>query len=198
MNKQRLPAVALAVSAVIATSAQGMTPVSGGPQMVLYVTQSLGSGSTSVRLYGVRIDEIHPIPNSPLVTAVGLVQRRELVNLQIVPHSDIRIQLGRRLTWDFTNEEFGPQASWSRVTIGLPISGIKRSQADNLQPWDLRAPPSSMPRNIAGDSGAGSMSATLLTTVVAFPGRPNSVEIMPPNWRLRLEPVRGACDLGSC
>jgi hypothetical protein len=121
-----------------------------------------------------------------------------LVNLQIVPHSDIRIQLGRRLTWDFTNEEFGPQASWSRVTIGLPISGIKRSQADNLQPWDLRAPPSSMPRNIAGDSGAGSMSATLLTTVVAFPGRPNSVEIMPPNWRLRLEPVRGVCDLGSC
>ena len=88
MNKQPLPALALALSAVIAPSAHAMTPVAGGPQIVLYISQSLGSGSTSVRLYGLRIDEIHPIPNTPLVTTVGLVQRRELVNLQIVPHSE--------------------------------------------------------------------------------------------------------------
>jgi hypothetical protein len=198
MNKHHLSAVALAVSAVIATSAEGMTPVSGGPQIVLYLTQSLGSGGKSVRQYGLRIDEIHPIPNSPLVTTVGLVQRRELVNLQIVPHSDIRLQLGRRLSWDFTSEEFGPQSSFSRMAIGVPITGIARSPAENLPPWDPPASPSSMPRNIAGDTRAGGMSLTLLTTVVTFPGKSNGAEIMPPNWRLSLEPVRGVCDLGSC
>jgi hypothetical protein len=189
----------LAASLVsVAGNIDGMTPVSGGPQIVLYLTQSLGSGGKSVRLYGVRIDEIRPIPNSPLVTTVGLVQRRELVNLQIVPHSDIRIQLGKRLTWDFTSEEFGPQSSLPRVAIGLPITDSTRSQADRLQPWDPRASPSSMPRNIAGDSGAGGMSVTLLITLVTFPGRSNSLEIMPPNGRLSLEPVSGVCNLGSC
>jgi hypothetical protein len=198
MNKHHLSAVALAVSAVIATSAEGMTPVSGGPQIVLYLTQSLGPGGKSVRLYGLRIDEIHPIPNSPLVTTVGLVQRRELVNLQIVSHSDIRIQLGRRLSWDFTREEFGPQSSFSRMAIGVPITGIEHSPAENRPPWDPRASPSSMPRNIADDTRAGGMSLTLLTTAVTFAGKSSGAEIMPPNWRLSLEPVRGVCNLGSC
>ena len=189
----------LAASLVtLAGNVDGLTPVSGGPQIVLYLTQSLGSGGKSVRLYGLRIDEIHPIPNSPLVTAVGLVQRRELLNLQIVPHSDIRIQLGKRVSWDFTNEAFGPQSSFSRIAIGLPITGIERSPADNLPPWDPRASPSSMPRNSAGDSGAGGMSVALLMTVATFPGRSNAAEIMPPNWRLSLDPVNRVCTLASC
>jgi hypothetical protein len=199
MTRYHLSAIALAASAVFATSAEAMTPVSGGPQIVLYMTQSLWSGGKPVRLYGVRIDEIRPLPNSPLVTTVGLVQRRELLNLQVVPHSDVRIQLGRRLTWDFTSEEFGPQSGFSRLAIGLPITNVKSSQTDNLQPWDQpRAFLSSKPRNIAGDSGAGGMSVTLLTTVATFPGRSNAVEILPTNRRLSLEPVSSVCNLGSC
>jgi hypothetical protein len=189
----------LAASLVsVAANVDGMTPVTGGPQIVLYLIQSFGSGGKSLRLYGLRIDEIHPIPNSPLVTTVGLVQRRELVNLQIVPHSDIRIQLGKRLSWDFTSEEFGPQSSFSRMTIGIPITGIERSPADNLPPWDPRTSPTAMPRNMAGDTRAGGMSLTLLTTVVTFPGKSNAAEIMPPNWRLRLDPVNRVCTLASC
>lgn len=150
MNKHPLRAIALAAAGLVATSSEAMTPVSGGPQIVLYFTQSLWSTGKPERLYGVRIDAIRPLPNSPLVTAVGLVQRRELLSLQIVPHSDIRLQLGRRISWDFTREEFGPQSGLSRVTIGLPITAFRRSEVDHLQPWDPRAPPS------------------ILTTVVSF------------------------------
>ena len=152
MNKLIAGAVALILCCAVATSAQAMTmtPVSGGPQIVLYFTQSLWSSGKSERLFGVRIDEIRPLPNSPLVTAVGLVQRRELVNLQFIPRSDIRIQLGRRVTWDFSSKEFGSASGRPRVTIGLPITGLKRSQADALQPRDPRT------------------SASILTTVVSF------------------------------
>jgi hypothetical protein len=144
MKKHHLRVIALAVAALVATSSQGatMTPVSGGPQIVLYFTQSLWSSGKPERLYGVRLDAIRPLPNSPLVTAVGLVQRRELLNLQIGPHSDIRLQLGRRVSWDFTREEFGPQSGLPRVTIGLPITAFERSETDHLQPWDPRTPPS--------------------------------------------------------
>ena len=153
MSKHHLRAIALAITALVATSSEAttMTPVAGGPQIVLYFTQSLWSTGKPERLYGVRIDAIRPLPNSPLVTAAGLVQRRELLNLQIVPHSDIRIQLGRRVSWDFTREEFGSQSgSLSRVTIGLPITAFRRPEVDHLQPWDPRTPPS------------------ILTTVVSF------------------------------
>jgi len=166
MNKHHLRAVALAVCALVSASAEAVTPVSGGPQVVLYFTQSLWSSGKPERRYGVRIDEIRPLPNSPLITVAGLVQRRELLNLQIVPGSDIRLQLGRRVTWDFSRKEFGSASGLSRITIGFPISGLKGSETDSLQPWDPRTAPTSIPRNTAGDSDGGGMSVSLLTTVV--------------------------------
>ena len=142
--------------AVCAGNIAGMVPTSRGPQIMLYVRQSLWSPGTPFRVYGLRIEEVRAQPTSPQSGAVGSLRRSELVDLQVVPHSDIRIAFGRRLTWDFTYGAFGPLFSPS---IGLPIKSVSFPDPVDLQPWSFRASGLSlMAGRLAPDARASSAS----------------------------------------
>lgn len=123
-------------TAAYAGNIAGMAPTSRCPQIMVYVSQPLWSSGTSFRVYGLRVETVRAQPTSPQSAGVGFLRRSELLDLQIVPHSDIRIGFARRLIWDFTQEAFGPQSS---LSIVLPIKRLSSPDPARLQPWDLRA-----------------------------------------------------------
>jgi len=107
-----------------------------GPQIMLYVTLPMGSqGRSSLPGYGLRVGEFRRRQTTPQLVAIPPTQRA-LVDLQIVAHADVRIELGRRLIWNITRQAFGSQSSQAALTIGVPIRGIRLSDAVNQQPWD--------------------------------------------------------------
>jgi hypothetical protein len=136
-----LSAASVAASAAAcAGNFVGMAPTSHAPQIMLYVSQPLWSPGKSSRVYGLRIEEVQDLPPSLQPAAAGSLRSSVLVDLQLVPHSDIRIEFGRRFIWDFTHAAFGPQPSSSTLAIGLTIHTTRFPDPAPLQPWDLRAP----------------------------------------------------------
>jgi hypothetical protein len=131
-----LGGVAMAAgSAACADNIVGMAPTSSGRQITLYVSQPLWSrGASSSRVYGLRIEQVRALPAAPQSSVVGSLRRSVLVDLQIVPHSDIRIEFGKRVSWNFTHEAFGPQSS---LSIGLPLMSVSVPDTPPLHPWDL-------------------------------------------------------------
>jgi hypothetical protein len=136
-----LSAVSIAASAAAcAGDLVGVAPTSRSPQIMFYVSQTLWFPGRPRRVYGLRIEEVWAAPTSPQPAAATSMRRSELFDLQIVPHSDIRIAFGTRLIWDFTHEAFGPQSSQSTLAIGLTLHSIRFPDPARPQPWDLRAP----------------------------------------------------------
>jgi hypothetical protein len=126
-------------------------------------------------LYGLRIEEVRAQPTSPQSGVAGSFRRSELFDLQIVPHSDIRIEFGRRLIWDSTHEGFGPQSSPASLAIGLTIHSIRFPEPTRLQPWDLRAPGLSlMAGRLVPDPQASGVSVTVAAAVVTLRGTPSA------------------------
>jgi hypothetical protein len=83
-------------------------PVTGSPgtEVMLYVSQPIGPSSLS-RHYGLRIDR-HTTPlaaSTATSNAAELAGRREIVNLSLARHEDLRIAFGRRVSWDFSRHE---------------------------------------------------------------------------------------------
>jgi hypothetical protein len=110
------------------------TSVSCGPQLMLHVTLPLSShGRSSLPRYGLRIGEFRKRPTTLQLVAVVPVQR-ELVDLQIAAHSDVRVEFGRRLVWDIPHGAFGPQSSLATLAIGIPIKVVQFSDPVNQQP----------------------------------------------------------------
>jgi hypothetical protein len=163
-----LSAASVAASAVAcAGNFVGMAPTSRAPQIMLYVSQPLWSPGKSFRVYGLRIEEVRGLPASLQPAAAGSLRRSVLVDLQIVPHSDLRIEFGRRLIWDFTHAAFGPQSSSSSLAIGLTIHSTRFSGPARLQPWDLRAPGLSlMAGRLLPDTQGSGLSVTVAAAVV--------------------------------
>lgn len=163
-----LSAASVAASAAVcAGNIVGMdAPTSRSPQITLYFSQTLWSPGTSFRVYGLRIEEVRALPNGPGRTpaAAGSMRRSELFDLQIMPHSDIRIELARRLVWDSTHGAFGPRSSPSGLAIGLTIHRIRSPDPAGLQLLDLRTPGLSL---MAGRLVPGSQARSLSVTVAA-------------------------------
>jgi hypothetical protein len=123
-------------AAAYAGNMVGMAPTSNSRQVMLYVSQPLWSrGASSSRVYGLRIEQVRATPATPQSSVVGSLRRSVLVDLQIVPHSDIRIEFGKRVIWNFTHEAFGQQSS---LSIGLPIMSVSVPDTPRLHPWDLQ------------------------------------------------------------
>jgi hypothetical protein len=170
-----LNAVSMAASAaacagnIAAGNIVGIAPTSRSPQIMFYVSQPLWSSGRSSRVYGLRIEEVRAQPTSPQSAAVGSLRRRELLDLQIAPHSDIRVTFIRRLIWDFTRKGFGPQSS---VSIVLPIKSATFPDPTRLQGWDVRASGVSlMAGRLVPDPQASGVSVTV--AVVTFRWTPS-------------------------
>jgi hypothetical protein len=124
----------VSIRAACAGNVVSAAPVSCGPQFMLYVSLPLSPGGSSSRpVYGLRIGEFRKRPTTTQLVAVAPVQR-ELIDLQIVGHSDVRIEFGRRLVWSVTRGAVGRQSTV--FAIGVPIKGIRLSDGVNQQPWD--------------------------------------------------------------
>jgi hypothetical protein len=151
-------------------------PTSRSPQITLYFSQTLWSPRTSFRVYGLRIEEVRALPNGPGRTpaAAGSMRRSELFDLQIVPHSDIRIEFARRLVWDSTHGAFGPRSSPSGLAIGLTIHSVRFPDPARLQPLDLRTPGLSlMAGRVVPEAQARGLSVTVAAAVVTLRGAPS-------------------------
>jgi hypothetical protein len=86
---------------------------------MLYVTLSLG-GRTANRLYGLRVDQGRQASAMPGSTQVLAIHGRELLDLQFAEHAQVRINLARRLTWDFNRREFGLSGAADGSPMHLP------------------------------------------------------------------------------
>ncbi len=83
-------------------------PVTGSPgtEVMLYVSQPIGPSGVS-RHYGLRIDK-HTTPvaaSTATSSAAELAGRREIVNLSLAQHQNLRIDFGRRVSWDISRHE---------------------------------------------------------------------------------------------
>jgi hypothetical protein len=200
-SKMLLSAASVAASAAVcAGNIVGMAPTSRSPQIMLYVSQTLWSPGASFRVYGLRIEEVRAQRTSPQSGMAGSFRRSELFDLQIVPHSNIRIEFGRRIIWDFTHEAFGPQSSASSLAIGLTIHSIRFPDPARLQRWDLRAPALSlMAGRLVPDPQASGVSVTVAAAVVTLRlkpsvGGPGTVV----SGLATLSPLSRVCGLWTC
>ena len=178
----------------------GMTPTSSSPQIMLYVSQSLWSPGTSFRVYGLRIEEVRALPISSQSGVAGSLRHSELFDLLIVPHSDIRIEFGKRLIWDFTREALGPQSSSSSLAIGLTIHSIRFPDPARLQPWGFRAPDLSlMAGRLVPDPQASGVSVTVAAAIVTLRWTPSASSSGPAVSGLtNLLPLSRVCGLWTC
>jgi len=172
----------------------GMVPTSRSPQIMLYMSQTLWSRGTSFRVYGLRIEEVRAQPTSGQSGVAGSLRRRELFDLQMVPHSDIRMEFGGRLIWDFTREAFGPQPSRTSLAIGLTIHSIRFPD-----PAPLREPALSLMegRLVAGPQ-ASAVSVTV-AAIVTLPWTPNvGTSGTPVSGLTTILPLSRVCGLWTC
>ena len=198
-----LNAVSVAASAaacagnIAAVNIAGMAPTSRSPQIMLYVSQPLWSPGTSSRVYGLRIEEVRAQPTSPQSAAVGSLRRSELLDLQIAPHSDIRVAIGRRLIWDFTRKGFGPQSS---LSIVLPIKSATFPDPARLQAWDLRAPGVSlMAGRLVPDPQASGVSVMVAAAVITLRWTPSvGGRVTAVSGLANLLPLSRVCGLWTC
>jgi hypothetical protein len=107
---------ALACPAADAVSA---VPGAHGPQLMLYIKQSLGTRGAP-RVYGLRIERLATPPTLPTPASIVSTGRREIVDLQIRQSSDVRVEFGRRVTWNVGRQEFGLSGNQPSMVMHFP------------------------------------------------------------------------------
>ena len=103
-------------------------PAAHGPLMMLYLRQPLGvRGAT--RIWGLRLEQATPAPTQaaaltgsmPGALPAAMPSQRALVDLQIRRSSDVRLEFGRRVTWNIARREFGLTANQPNMALRLPL-----------------------------------------------------------------------------
>jgi hypothetical protein len=105
--------------ACLAAEAGNAVPSAQGPQIMFYFKQPIGS-TAATRVYGLRIDQASTPPALPGAAGIGSLGRRELVNLQINAHANVKIDFARRLSWDFGRRQFNLSGDQSDMAVRLP------------------------------------------------------------------------------
>jgi hypothetical protein len=92
-----------------------------GREISFYISQPIGPGSAS-RSYGFRLDQ-HSNPGAlpgGTSSSTELSGRRELLNLRMAAHENIRIEFGRRVSWDFGRHQFTQPGEMLMMKGGFP------------------------------------------------------------------------------
>jgi len=85
----------------------GSPSTSQGRELMFYISQPIGPGAAA-RSFGFRLDQ-HSTPGAlpgGTSSAAELSGRRELVNLRMAAHENLRIDFGHRVSWDFGRRQF--------------------------------------------------------------------------------------------
>ena len=108
-------------AACLAGESVGAVPSFNGPEVMLYFAQPIGP-SSSARSYGLRIDQ-HSLPSllpASTANATELSGRREIINLRVAAHENLRIDFGRHVSWDFSRRQFNLPGDLPAMKAGFP------------------------------------------------------------------------------
>jgi hypothetical protein len=111
----------IAAAEVKAAHPVGPAGAPSAPELMLYFSQSIGAGGTSAKpKFGLSFSQARQLPNTGDPRSGDAFQHRELIKWQMQAHSDISVELGRRVTYDLTRGAFAAQVSGSTIAIERP------------------------------------------------------------------------------
>lgn len=113
--RQRLAALALTGAGMLAM----LTARAAGPQIMMYVTVPL-DGHARSHVFGLRLDKAAIAPDFRAINPTSPLNRRALLDLQLGAHSALRLELDRRLTWDFDRQQWHESALPATFTLRIP------------------------------------------------------------------------------
>jgi hypothetical protein len=91
-----------------------------GPEVTIYLTLPLG-GIGNAHVFGLRLDRSAAPPDVRIINPESPLNRRPLVDLQMGANSALRLELDRRLTWDFDHQELRQSSRPAAYTLRLPV-----------------------------------------------------------------------------
>jgi hypothetical protein len=115
---------------LVCPAADGLqtVPAAHGPLMMLYLKQPLGARGAT-RIWGLRLQQAAPSPTQPAAlvgtmpagSTSAMPNQRAIVDLQIRRSADVRLEFGRRVTWNIGRHEFGLTANQPNMALRLPL-----------------------------------------------------------------------------
>jgi hypothetical protein len=91
----------------------------GGPQVMMYITVPL-DGHVHSHVFGLRLDKAATMPDIRTLNPTSPLNRRALLDLQMGAHSALRLELDRRLTWDFDRQQWHESSRPATFTFRVP------------------------------------------------------------------------------
>lgn len=108
----------LAVGAALMAGGQCLA---GSPQVMFYVTVPVGGHTSHDHMFGLRLDRTSPPPGLLVTNPASPLTKRALLDLQMGSDAGFRLDIGRRLTWDFGRQQFTPSSRPATVALRLPL-----------------------------------------------------------------------------
>jgi hypothetical protein len=99
-----------------------VTARAAGPQIMMYVTVPL-DGHIHSHVFGLRLDKASTAPDMRDVRTLNPtspLNRRALLDLQLGADSALRLELDRRLTWDFNRQQWHESSLPATFTLRVP------------------------------------------------------------------------------
>jgi hypothetical protein len=121
----------------------GLAPRS--PAFMLYISRSLGGAAPAKPTFGLRLEQVRLVQNSGGPDSGDALQHRPLLDWKMEAHSDLRVALGGRLTWDFTNRRFGNGVTRSAFELPAGRSAGVALSEQRLMGSRIMEPPGPRP-----------------------------------------------------
>jgi hypothetical protein len=135
--------VCIAASAGVAAATPGIAPPPAGPALaprshgfMLYLSQPIGGGGGQLRpKFGFRIDQVRMTGNSGAPEAGDPLQHHALVGWEMdglrgIQASDMKVELGGRMTYDVTRGAFAAQPPKTSAISSSRPSALNRTDSD--------------------------------------------------------------------
>lgn len=100
-------------------------------QVTFYITVPFG-GPSGGHVLGLRLDRGHSLTDIRSLNPDSPLNRRPLLDIQLGAHSALRLDLNRRLTWDFNQQQWRPSSRQASVTLRLPTPEPKAAGGDHV------------------------------------------------------------------
>ena len=98
-----------------------------GPQVMLYVTIPVDAHNVSARTFGLRLDRTSPPPPVFITNPASPLNRRPLLDLQLGSDAGLRLEINRRVAWDFGRQQLVASEKPARIALRLPVISPARS-----------------------------------------------------------------------
>jgi hypothetical protein len=134
--------VSIAATAGVAAAPPGIAAPPAGPPLaprahgfMLYLSQPIGGGGGAMRpKFGFRIDQVRMTGNSGAPDAGDPLQHRTLVGWQMdglrgIHASDMKVELGGRMTYDVTHGVFAAQLPKTSTVSSSRSSALSRADS---------------------------------------------------------------------